>query len=61
VLLDTGGTGAGNLVYLPIDKLIEQGRRAAPAESSDSSMTIEGSSSGDTSNPPVERRTRGSR
>jgi membrane protease subunit HflK len=61
VLLDTGGTGGGNLVYLPIDKLIEQGRRAAPAESSDSSVTIEGSSSGDTSNTPVERRTRGSR
>jgi modulator of FtsH protease HflK len=59
VILDTGG-GAGNLLYLPIDKLIEQGRRPAATESD--SMTIEGSSTGDTgSTTPVERRTRGSR
>jgi modulator of FtsH protease HflK len=60
VLLDTGGTGGGNLVYLPIDKLLEQQRRPAASESSDSSMTIEGSSSGDNATQ-VERRTRGSR
>ncbi len=57
VILDT--EGAGNLVYLPIDKLLEQGRRVQRAEP-EASVTIEGTT------PPApdvssERRSRGTR
>jgi modulator of FtsH protease HflK len=51
--------GGGNLVYLPIDKLLEQGRRApraATTEPTEATMTIESSSS----DAAAERR-RGSR
>ncbi len=58
VIIDVDG--AGNLVYLPIDKLLEQGRRAprAAGEAPESTMTIESSSS-DTA--AADRRPRGSR
>jgi membrane protease subunit HflK len=51
--------GSGSLVYLPIDKLIEQSRRMPRAETPDSTMTIEGT----TTTPSVtsDRRTRGTR
>jgi modulator of FtsH protease HflK len=57
VVLDT--SGAGNLIYLPIDKLIEQGRRsprgeAEPASSVEPAVTV---TPGSTS----ERRIRGTR
>ena len=56
VILDTNGNG--NLVYLPIDKLLEQGRRVQRAEP-EASVTIEGTTS--TATPDVERRPRGTR
>lgn len=58
VMLDT--SGSGNLVYLPIDKLLEQGRRLPRQENTDSTMTVEGSS---TQAEPAtsDRRTRGTR
>ncbi|HEV8333255.1 MAG TPA: FtsH protease activity modulator HflK [Steroidobacteraceae bacterium] len=56
VILDT--SGGGNLVYLPIDKLLEQGRRVQRAEP-ETSVTIEGTTS--TPTPDVERRPRGTR
>ena len=46
VVIDVDGTG--NLIYLPIDKLLEQGRRAPRApgtEPTEATMTIESSSS----------------
>jgi modulator of FtsH protease HflK len=57
VILDTNGAG-GNLVYLPIDKLLEQGRRVQRAEP-EASVTIEGTTT--TTTPEVERRSRGTR
>ncbi|HKS58481.1 MAG TPA: FtsH protease activity modulator HflK [Steroidobacteraceae bacterium] len=56
VLLDANGNG--NLVYLPIDKLLEQGRRVQRAEP-EATVTIEGTTS--TATPDVERRARGTR
>lgn len=56
VLLDTNGQG--NLVYLPIDKLLEQGRRVQRPEP-EPSVTIEGTTT--TPTPEVERRSRGTR
>jgi membrane protease subunit HflK len=56
VILDANGNG--NLVYLPIDKLLEQGRRVQRAEP-EASVTIEGTTS--TATPDVERRSRGTR
>jgi membrane protease subunit HflK len=58
VLLDTKGDG-GNLVYLPIDKLLEQGRRVQRAEP-EATVTIEGTT---TTAPDVnsDRRSRGTR
>ena len=58
VLLDTRGDG-GNLVYLPIDKLLEQGRRGQRAEP-EATVTIEGTT---TTAPDVnsDRRSRGTR
>jgi membrane protease subunit HflK len=64
VLLDTKGDG-GNLVYLPIEKLFDQSRRAPSVQPSDSSMTIEGrtieAGTSDATGTASERRTRGSR
>jgi membrane protease subunit HflK len=58
VLLDTKGDGS-NLVYLPIDKLLEQGRRVQRAEP-EATVTIEGTT---TTAPDVssDRRSRGTR
>ncbi len=52
--------GGGNLLYLPIDKLLEQGRRAprATTEQNDSTMTIESTAEGANAG---DRRPRGSR
>jgi len=58
VLLDTNGQG--NLVYLPIDKLLEQGRRAPRAEP-EASVTIEGTTTTPNSDVNSERRSRGTR
>lgn len=57
VVLDT--EGSGNLIYLPIDKLLEQSRRAPTAEPVESTMTVERPSASST--PRSEDRTRGSR
>jgi membrane protease subunit HflK len=57
VVIDT--TGSGNLLYLPIDKLIEQGRRGR-VETSDVSATIEHPAS-NSSSTAGDRRPRGSR
>lgn len=58
VLLDTDGKG-NSLMYLPIDKLLEQNRRPR-AEAGDASMTIE-SPATTNSNATTGDRTRGSR
>jgi membrane protease subunit HflK len=58
VILDTEG-GGGNLVYLPIDKLLEQGRRIPRAEP-EATVTIEGTTT-TTSPDASERRSRGTR
>ena len=55
---DTKGDGS-NLVYLPIDKLLEQGRRVQRSEP-EATVTIEGTTT--TSSPDVsDRRSRGTR
>ena len=59
VILDTTGAG-GNLVYLPIDKLLEQGRRVQRAEP-EASVTIEGTTTTTTPDVNSERRSRGTR
>jgi modulator of FtsH protease HflK len=61
VVLDTGGNGSGNLIYLPIDKLLEQSRRAPRVSSSEPSMTVEGSDTSDATSIAGDRRTRGTR
>ena len=59
VILDTNGSG--NLVYLPIDKLLEQqGRRVQRAEP-EATVTIEGTSPTTTPDVSSERRSRGTR
>jgi membrane protease subunit HflK len=59
VILDTNGSG--NLLYLPIDKLLEQGRRAPRAAGDETSVTIEGTTTTTTPNVNSERRPRGTR
>ncbi|HKU15577.1 MAG TPA: FtsH protease activity modulator HflK [Steroidobacteraceae bacterium] len=61
VILDTAGNGGGNLVYLPIDKLIEQGRRVQRVEPPETTMTIEGTTTTSTPEVSNERRSRGTR
>jgi membrane protease subunit HflK len=61
VVLDTGGNGSGNLVYLPIDKLIEQGRRTPRATTNEPNLTVESPDPGDSTSGSSERRPRGSR
>ena len=51
--------GNGNLLYLPIDKLMEQPRRTTAADQVESTMTVERPSV--TTTPASEDRTRGSR
>jgi membrane protease subunit HflK len=58
VILDTNAAGGGNLVYLPIDKLLEQGRRQQRVEP-EASVTIEGTTT--TPDTTSERRSRGTR
>jgi membrane protease subunit HflK len=54
--------GSGNLLYLPIDKLMETAKRPArPANEADSSMTVEGSGSSTGATFESDRRARGSR
>jgi modulator of FtsH protease HflK len=58
VVIDTKG-GGGNLLYLPIDKLLEQSRRPPTAgEPVESTMTVERPA---VSATPTDNRTRGSR
>ncbi len=58
VVLDA--EASGNLLYLPLDKLLEQSRRAPrPNNETETTMTVEGSSSGVDSES--DRRTRGAR
>lgn len=52
---------SGNLLYLPIDKLLEQARRPIRAGDTETTMTVEGSSSKTTGGSDSDRRTRGSR
>ncbi|HEX7012226.1 MAG TPA: FtsH protease activity modulator HflK [Steroidobacteraceae bacterium] len=62
VVIDT--EGSGNLLYLPIDKLIEQGRRTVlpRAETNgESGLTVEGSSSSSAPAVSSDRRSRGTR
>jgi len=58
VILDTNAGGGGNLIYLPIDKLLEQGRRTQRVEP-EASVTIEGTTT--TPDTTSERRSRGTR
>ncbi len=58
VVLDADGSG--NLLYLPIDKLIEQGRRAR-VETSDVSSAVERSENSSATPTTGDRRSRGSR
>jgi membrane protease subunit HflK len=60
VVLDTGGSGSGNLVYLPIDKLLEQSRRVPRVGTSEPSMTVESTDTSDVTSSG-DRRTRGTR
>jgi modulator of FtsH protease HflK len=60
VILDTNA-GSGNLVYLPIDKLLEQSRRAPRADGNETSLTIEGTTTTTTPGVTSERRARGTR
>lgn len=57
ILIDS--KGSGNLLYLPIDKLLEQSRRDGGG--SDGSVRIEPSSSDETTTVTGDRRSRGSR
>ena len=59
VILDTNGEG-GNLVYLPIDKLLEQGRRVQRVEP-EATVTIEGTTTTATQDAANDRRSRGTR
>lgn len=59
VVLDTDRSG--NLIYLPIDRLLEQARRPARPAESETTMTVEGSSSSTSGTSQSDRRTRGSR
>lgn len=60
VVLDTQN-GSGNLVYLPIDKLLEQGRRAPRVATTESGMTVESTESVDSTTVTGDRRNRGTR
>jgi modulator of FtsH protease HflK len=60
VVLDTQN-GSGNLIYLPIDKLLEQNRRAPRASATEPSMTVESTDTSDATSVAGDRRTRGSR
>lgn len=59
VLLDTDGKGS--LIYLPLDKLTEQARRAQRSDANDSSLTIERPAVSNAGTPTGDRRSRGTR
>ncbi len=58
IVVDTSGNGS-NLIYLPVDKLLDQTRRTALPDQVESTMTVERPSV--TSTPNSQDRTRGSR
>jgi membrane protease subunit HflK len=60
IVLDTPN-GNGSLVYLPIDKLLEQGRRVPRVGTSEPSMTVESTEAADGTSASGDRRTRGTR
>jgi membrane protease subunit HflK len=53
--------GSGNLIYLPIDKLLEQSRRVPRVSTNEPSMTVESPESSDATSVSGDRRTRGTR
>jgi membrane protease subunit HflK len=59
VVIDT--EGSGNLLYLPIDKLLEQNRRVPRVTTGETTMTLEPPEPNDTTGVTGERRTRGTR
>jgi membrane protease subunit HflK len=61
VVLDTRSGGAGNMIYLPIDKLLEQSRRVPRVSSGEPSVTVESADQSDTTTVTGDRRTRGTR
>ena len=60
VVLDTSN-GNGSLVYLPIDKLLEQSRRSPRVSNNEPSMTVESTDTSDATSVAGDRRTRGAR
>lgn len=52
--------GSGNLLYLPIDKLLEQGRRT-PRATAESGVTVDSADSADATTVTGDRRSRGTR
>lgn len=56
-----GTEGNGNLLYLPLDKLLEQPRAKGRPSETETSMTVEGSVPGGSAALESDRRTRGSR
>ena len=58
-MIDT--EGSGSLLYLPIDKLLEQNRRAPRVTTGETTMTLEPPEPNDTTSVTGERRTRGTR
>jgi membrane protease subunit HflK len=59
IVIDT--EGSGSLLYLPIDKLLEQNRRAPRVTTGETTMTLEPPEPNDTTSVTGERRTRGTR
>jgi membrane protease subunit HflK len=59
IVLDTPN-GNGSLIYLPIDKLLEQSRRAPRVSTGEPSMTVESTDTSDVTSSG-DRRTRGTR
>jgi len=60
IVIDTE-SGAGNMIYLPIDKLMEQSRRVPRVSTSEPNMTVESTEQNDATNAAGDRRTRGTR
>jgi modulator of FtsH protease HflK len=56
-----GTEGNGNLLYLPLDKLLEQPRATGRPSETETTMTVEGSGPGGNGTLEGDRRTRGSR
>jgi modulator of FtsH protease HflK len=56
-----GTEGNGNLLYLPLDKLLEQPRATGRPSETETTMTVEGSGPGGNGGLESDRRTRGSR